>query len=364
MTTVVIAAASVIDNDVSVRAVTARDHSSRARGVVGPTSTMIGAMQTRRFGKLGWPVSEVGYGLWGMGGWSGSDDAESIAALERAVERGCTFFDTALAYGDGKSEQLLGKVLARHRDKSLVVATKIPPKNRKWPAFPDYKLEDVFPADYVREATETSLKNLGVSQIDLQQFHVWTDAWANDERWQRAVDDLKREKLVRAFGISVNRWEPANVLKALRTGLVDSVQVVYNLFDQNPEDELFPLCRELGVAVIARVPFDEGSLTGTLTKDAHWPEGDWRNLYFTPENLAETLEHVDRVKPDVPSGMTLPELALRFILACPDVTTVIPGMRKARHVDANLGVSDGRALDPALLERLRRHRWVRTHVIV
>jgi aryl-alcohol dehydrogenase-like predicted oxidoreductase len=203
-----------------------------------------------------------------------------------------------------------------------------------------------------------------VSQIDLQQFHVWTDAWANDERWQRAVDGLKREKLVRAFGISVNRWEPANVLKALRTGLVDSVQVVYNLFDQNPEDELFPLCRELGVAVIARVPFDEGSLTGTLTKDAHWPEGDWRNLYFTPENLAETLEHVDRVKPDVPSGMTLPELALRFILACPDVTTVIPGMRKARHVDANLGVSDGRALDPALLERLRRHRWVRTHVIV
>jgi aryl-alcohol dehydrogenase-like predicted oxidoreductase len=325
---------------------------------------MIGAMQTRRFGKLGWPVSEVGYGLWGMGGWSGSDDAESIAALERAIEGGCTFFDTALAYGDGKSEQLLGQVLARHRDTSLAVATKIPPKNRKWPAFPDYKLEDVFPADYVREATETSLKNLGVSQIDLQQFHVWTDAWANDERWQRAVDDLKREKLVRAFGISVNRWEPANVLKALRTGLVDSVQVVYNLFDQNPEDELFPLCRELGVAVIARVPFDEGSLTGTLTKDSHWPEGDWRNLYFTPENLAETLEHVEPVKADVPPGMTLPELALRFILANPDVTTVIPGMRKARHVDANLGVSDGRAMDQTLLERLRRHRWVRTHVIV
>jgi aryl-alcohol dehydrogenase-like predicted oxidoreductase len=325
---------------------------------------MIDGMQTRRFGKLGWPVSEVGYGLWGMGGWSGSDDAESTAALERAIERGCTFFDTALAYGDGKSEQLLGKVLARHRRESLVVATKIPPKNRKWPAFPEYKLEDVFPADYVREATETSLKNLGVSQIDLQQFHVWTDAWANDERWQRAVDDLKREKLVRAVGISVNRWEPANVLKALRTGLIDSVQVVYNLFDQNPEDELFPLCRELGVAVIARVPFDEGSLTGTLTKDAHWPDGDWRNLYFTPENLAETLEHVEPVKADVPPGMTLPELALRFILACPDVTTVIPGMRKARHVDANLGVSDGQPLDPKLLERLRRHRWVRTHVIV
>jgi aryl-alcohol dehydrogenase-like predicted oxidoreductase len=321
-------------------------------------------MQTRQFGRLRWPVSEIGYGLWGMGGWSGSDDDESLAALDRSIALGCTFFDTALAYGNGKSEQLLGRVLKRHAGKDLFIATKIPPKNLRWPAMPDYPLADVFPADHIRRSTETSLKNLGLSSLDLQQLHVWTDEWAADERWQRAVDDLKREKLIRGFGISVNRWQPANVLRALRTKLIDSVQVVYNIFDQNPEDELFPMCRELGVAVIARVPFDEGSLAGTMHANMTWPDGDWRNLYFTPDNLRETLAHVDALRKDVPAGMTMPELALRFILASKDVSTVIPGMRKSAHVDANLGASDGRPLDPAVLAKLRRHRWVRTHVIV
>jgi aryl-alcohol dehydrogenase-like predicted oxidoreductase len=320
-------------------------------------------MRSRDFRGVG-PVSEVGFGLWGMGGWSGSNDDESVAALERAVELGCTFFDTALAYGQGKSEQLLGRVLARHRDKRLIIATKIPPGNLKWPALDEYALDDVFSADHIRRSTETSLKNLGLASVDLQQFHVWSDTWASDTRWQRAIADLKREGLIRAFGISVNRWQPANVIRAVRTGLVDSVQVVYNVFDQNPEDELFPVCRELGVSVIARVPFDEGSLTGTLTRDSRWPEGDWRNLYFTRDQLAATLARVDALQHDVPPGMTLPELALRFILASPDVTTVIPGMRRVRHVEANLGISDGRPLDPDVLARLRSHRWVRTHVVV
>src|SRR5436190_3293240 len=237
-------------------------------------------MRTRTFGRLGWPVSEIGYGLWGMGGWSGSDDAESMAALQRSIALGCTFFDTALVYGNGKSEQLLAPVLARHRDKKLFVATKIPPKNMKWPGLPSTPVEDAFPPDHIRESTETSLRNLGLTSVDLQQFHVWSDAWATDDGWKRAVDDLKSEGLIRGFGISVNRWQPDNVLKALGTGVVDSVQVVYNVFDQNPEDELFPRCRELGVAVIARVPFDEGSLTGTMTRDMRWPDGDWRNIYF------------------------------------------------------------------------------------
>jgi aryl-alcohol dehydrogenase-like predicted oxidoreductase len=320
-------------------------------------------MHTRPFGRLGWPVSEVGYGLWGMGGWTGSDDTESRAALERAIELGCTFFDTALAYGDGKSELLLGQVLSRHRGKPLTVATKIPPKNRQWPARGHYALDDVFPADYIREMTETSLRNLGVERIDLQQFHVWTDAWAADERWQRAVDDLKQQGLIGGFGISINRWEPTNVLKALETGLVDSVQVVYNIFDQNPEDELFPMCRERGIAVIARVPFDEGSLTGTMTRDMTWPEGDWRNLYFPPDKLAAILDHVDALGPDVPPGMMLPELALRFILASPDVGTIIPGMRRIRNVEANLAVSDGRPLAPEVLARLRAHRWIRDYFV-
>jgi aryl-alcohol dehydrogenase-like predicted oxidoreductase len=320
-------------------------------------------MHTRPFGRLGWPVSEVGYGLWGMGGWSGSDDDASVAALERAVTLGCTFFDTALAYGDGKSEQLLAPVLARHREKRLVVATKIPPKNRKWPGVATDAIDDVFPVDHIRQSTETSLRNLGVEAIDVQQFHVWDDSWTADERWQRAIDDLKREGLIRSFGISLNRWQPANGLRALRTGLIDSVQVVYNIFDQNPEDELFPTCRELGVAVIARVPFDEGSLTGTLTRTSRWPAGDWRNLYFTPANLSATLDRVEALTGDVPAGMSLPELALRFILANRDVTTVIPGMRQVRHVEANLGASDGQPLPAETLARLARHRWVRTHVI-
>ena len=318
-------------------------------------------MHTRVFGRLGWPVSEVGYGLWGVGGWTGSDDQESAGAIERSIELGCTFFDTALAYGNGKSEQLLGRVLARHSGRKLIVATKIPPRNLQWPARADYRLDDVFPADHIRAATEKSLENLGTSSIDLQQFHVWHDNWAQDTRWQRAVDDLKRGGLVRGIGISLNRWEPANGIKALRTGLIDSVQVVYNVFDQNPEDELFPVCRELGIAIIARVPFDEGSLTGTLTPGMTWPAGDWRNLYFTPEKLAEILARVEQVREDVPAGMTLPELALRFILANPDVSTVIPGMRRPRHVEMNLAASDGKPIEPELLARLRRHRWVRTY---
>jgi aryl-alcohol dehydrogenase-like predicted oxidoreductase len=321
-------------------------------------------MNARPFGRLGWPVSEVGYGLWGMGGWTGSDDEESAAALERSIALGCTFFDTALAYGNGRSEQLLASVLARHRDKKLIVATKIPPKNLKWPALATYPIDEVFPADHMRRSTEQSLTNLRLSSVDIQQCHVWSDAWADDPSWQRAVDDLKSEGLIRAFGISVNRWEPANVLRALRTGLIDSVQVVYNVFDQNPEDELLPMCRELGVAVIARVPFDEGSLTGTMTRGMTWPSGDWRNLYFSREKLATILDHVDALKTDLPAGMTMPETALRFILANPDVTAVIPGMRRARHVESNVAVSDGRSLPQEALDRLRRHRWTRTYVVV
>jgi len=309
-------------------------------------------------------VAEIGYGMWGMGGWTGSDDRQSHESLDAAIAGGCNFFDTAWAYGSGHSERLLGEAVRRHAGTRLYIATKVPPKNLKWPAKAEYPLADVFPADHIRQCTETSLANLGLQSVDLQQFHVWSDAWAEDDSWTRAIDDLKREGLIRGFGISINRWQPDSVLKAISTGVVDSVQVVYNIFDQSPEDELFPKCRELGVAVIARVPFDEGSLTGAMTRDMTWPEGDWRNLYFTPDKLGETLDRVEALRTDVPAGMTLPELALRFILANPDVTTVIPGMRRLRHVDANLGISDGLALEPAVLERLRRHRWTRTYVVV
>jgi aryl-alcohol dehydrogenase-like predicted oxidoreductase len=316
-------------------------------------------MRYREFRRTGWQVSEVGYGMWGIAGWTGSDDDESQASLDRAIELGCNFFDTAWAYGEGHSERLLGAALLRHRDRHLYVATKIPPKNGKWPARSAYALDEVFPADHIREYTEKSLKNLGVSTVDLQQFHVWTDGWASDGRWQRVVSALKEEGLVRSFGISVNRWQPENVLLALDTGLIDAVQVVYNVLDQSAEDVLFPACQARNIAVIARVPFDEGSLTGTLTADSTWPEGDFRNLYFNPENLQATLPRIERLRSVVPSGMTMPELALRHILRHPAVSTVIPGMRKLAHVEANLAVSDGRPLPPDLMAELRGHRWDR-----
>lgn len=305
-------------------------------------------------------MSEVGYGMWGMAGWTGSDDAESIASLDRAVALGCNFFDTAWAYGDGHSEELLGRLLKRHSETRLYTATKIPPKNRKWPARPQYTLDEVYPPDYIREYTEKSLQNIGVSTLDLQQFHVWSDTWADDDRWQRAASKLKEEGLVRAIGISINRWQPANVLRALETGLIDAVQVVYNLLDQSPEDELFPVCREKNIAVIARVPFDEGSLTGTLTAHSTWPPGDFRNIYFREENLVPTLERIERLKPIVPEGMTMPELALRHILQSQDVSTVIPGMRKLKHVEQNISVSDGTRLPEPLMAELKKHRWERT----
>lgn len=316
-------------------------------------------MQYRTFGRTGWLVSEIGYGMWGMAGWTGSDDAESLAALERAVELGCNFFDTAWAYGAGHSEKLLGQLVRAHPDKKLYTASKIPPKNFKWPSRRGYTLDECFPPDHIREYTEKSLHNLGLDSLDLIQFHVWEDCWAHDERWQRTIDDLKREGLIKAVGISVNRWEPWNSLETLRTGLVDAVQVIYNIFDQAPEDQLFKVCVEQNVAVIARVPFDEGSLTGTLTKDSRWPEGDWRNTYFVPENLIPSVERAEALRPLIPPGMTMPEMALRFCLAHPTVSTVIPGMRKVRHVEANIAASDGRALPPDLIKKLREHRWDR-----
>ncbi len=317
-------------------------------------------MQYRTFGRLGWSVSEIGYGMWGMGGWTGSDDAESDRSLDRSVELGCNFFDTAWGYGEGHSERLLGRLVQRYSDRRLYVATKIPPKNFKWPSRRGYRLEDCFPADHIRSYAEKSLANLNLPTIDLLQFHVWEDAWATDERWQRAIDDLKREGLIQGAGVSVNRWEPNNVLETLKTDLIDAVQVIYNIFDQAPEDQLFPACRERNVAIIARVPFDEGTLTGNLTKETRWPEGDWRNTYFTRENLDASVDRGEALRPLVPAGMTMAEMALRWILAEPTVSTIIPGMRKLKNVENNIAASDGKRLDASLMSQLKAHRWDRT----
>ncbi|WP_420156057.1 aldo/keto reductase [Siphonobacter sp.] len=317
-------------------------------------------MNYRRFGRTDWKVSEMGYGMWGLAGWTGSDIEEVNRSLDRSVELGCNFFDTAWGYGAGKSEEILGELLKRNPEKRLYAATKIPPKNFRWPSKPDYTLSECFPAEHIIEYTEKSLKNLKVEQIDLQQFHVWEDAWADQDDWKEAVEKLTKEGKVAHWGISVNRWEPDNVLQTLRTGLISSVQVIYNIFDQAPEDNLFPLCKELDVAVIARVPFDEGTLTGNLTKDTTFPADDWRSTYFVPENLNASVDHAEALKPLVPEGMNLPEMALRFILSNPDVGTIIPGMRKIRNVEANMATADGKGLSTELLDELKNHRWDRT----
>jgi aryl-alcohol dehydrogenase-like predicted oxidoreductase len=316
-------------------------------------------MNYRKFGRTGWRVSEIGYGMWGMGGWTGSDDAESLASLQRAVELGCNFFDTAWGYGAGHSEGLLGQLVRANPDKKLYTATKIPPKNFKWPSRREYTLDDCFPPDHIRRYVHRSLKNAGLPSFDLIQFHTWEDSWAADDRWARKLDELRSQGLVHAVGISINRWEPWNGVKAVRSGLIDSVQVIYNIFDQNPEDELFPACAEMDVAVIARVPFDEGTLTGTLTKDSRWPADDWRSTYFVPENLYASVERADALKPLVPDGMTMTEMALRFILHHHTVSTVIPGMRKLRHVEANIAASNAGPLPAELHRQLRLHRWDR-----
>lgn len=298
--------------------------------------------------------------MWGMASWSGSDDEESLASLQVAVDLGCNFFDTAWAYGEGHSESLLGKLVRRNAGKRLYTATKIPPKNREWPSSRGVSLDETFPPDHIEAHVTGSLEHAGIESFDLIQFHVWEDDWIEDLRWFHAVDDLRSQGLINGIGISINRWEPWNGVRTVRSGLIDAVQVVYNIFDQNPEDELLPACREHGVAVIARVPFDEGALTGNLTEDSSWPEGDFRNSYFEKENLLPSVKRAEALKPLVPSGSSLPEMAIRFILGNPDVATTIPGMRKRRHVEENLRASDKGALPPQLMSTLRSHRWVRT----
>ncbi|HEY6290586.1 MAG TPA: aldo/keto reductase [Terriglobia bacterium] len=316
-------------------------------------------MKQRRFGRTGWMVSEIGYGMWGMGGWTGSDDQESVSSLQRAADLGCNFFDTALAYGNGHSEGLLGQLLRANPGKRVYTATKIPPKNQQWPSRRNFTLDDCYPPDYIEKSVEISLKNLGTPSIDLIQFHTWEDSWVDDDRWLKVLDNLKSQNMISAVGLSLNRWEPWNGVRAVREGLVDAVQVIYNIFDQNPEDELLPACREKDVAVIARVPFDEGSLTGTLTKESKWPQGDWRNLYFVPENLNSTVDRVEKLRLLVPPGMTLAEMAMRFILMNQTVSTIIPGMRKLRNVESNIAAASAGPLPQDLCTELRGHRWDR-----
>jgi aryl-alcohol dehydrogenase-like predicted oxidoreductase len=315
----------------------------------------------RKLGKTGLEVSEIGYGAWGIGKsqWLGAEDVESLRALNSAIDLGLNFIDTALSYGEGHSERLVGQVV-REREERGYVATKIPPKNGKWPAPAGLHPDETFPADHVRECTHRSLKNLGLDSIDVQQFHVWHDEWVGEGDWLEAVEDLKKEGKIRFFGVSINDHQPQHAIRLIETGVVDTVQVIYNVFDQSPEDELFPACQEHDVGVIVRVPFDEGALTARITPETTFEEGDFRNDYFRGDRKQEVYERVSAIIAEL--GVTedeMAEVALRYVLSHPAVSTVIPGMRSVRNVERNMAVGDGRGLPEDQVRRLKAHRWVR-----
>jgi aryl-alcohol dehydrogenase-like predicted oxidoreductase len=318
-------------------------------------------MRYRKLGTTETEISEIGYGAWGIGGnqWQGGKDDESIRALKRSFELGLNFIDTALAYGEGHSERLVGQTVKQSFQR-IYVATKIPPKNGVWPANPQTPISEVFPYGHIIESTNESLRNLGVEQIYLQQFHVWTDAWVNTEEWRRAIEDLRKSGKVRYFGISITEHEPDTALEAIKTGAISAVQVIYNVFDQKPEQNLFPLCLEKRVGVLARVPLDEGGLTGSITEQTTFEPGEFRESYFRGDRKQQVVEHVEELKRDlVETPGTLPEIALRFCLSHPAVTTVIPGMRRVSTVESSCRASVAGKLDAKTLAILKRHAWDR-----
>lgn len=318
-------------------------------------------MHYRKLGTTEAEISEIGFGAWGIGGkqWQGGRDDESVRALKRSFQLGVNFVDTALAYGDGHSERLVGEVVrnAFHR---IYIATKIPPKNGIWPAMPSMPISEVFPYRHIVESTEQSLRNLGVEQIYLQQFHVWTDAWTQTEEWRRAVEDLVATGKVRYFGISITEHDPDSALEAIKTGVITAVQVIYNIFDQSPERNLFPLCERMHVGVIARVPLDEGGLTGTITENTQFEPGEFRDAYFRGDRKKQVVEHVAALERDL-AGIpgTLPQIAIRFCLSNHAVSTVIPGMRRVSSVESNCNAAAGGMLEPRTRQILQRHAWER-----
>ncbi len=317
-------------------------------------------MKYRRLGRTDLQVSEVGFGAWGIGGtsWIGADDGTSLRTLLAARDAGINFFDTALAYGDGHSERLLARAFGNSPE--IIVATKVPPANRKWPAPAGVALSEAFPKNHVLESLTRSVKNLGRESIDLLQFHVWSDEWASEPEWLETIAAIRQSGLVRNIGISGNDHEPENLLNALQTGLIDCVQVIYNIFDQSPTDKLFPYCHSHDIGVIARVPFDEGSLAGKVRPETTFPDRDFRNYYFAGDRKKQVWERVQHLVSDTSISLaSLPDLALRFCLSHPAVSTVIPGMRTPEHVQNNAAASDHGILSEQLLERLAKHRWTR-----
>ena len=320
-------------------------------------------MEYRKLGRTGFEVSEIGYGAWGIGksGWIGANDEESLQALQKAIDLGLNFIDTALGYGDGHSEELVGKV-ARDQSKHIYISTKIPPKNGQWPARPGVPVQDTFPGNYIVECTERSLHNLGTDAIDVQQFHVWQDDWVGQGDWLETIQKLKEQGKIRFFGISINDHQAENALRLIETGVVDTVQVIYNIFDQSPEDKLLPACQQHNVGVIVRVPLDEGGLTGKITPQSTFDPEDFRNGYFRGDRKQEVYTRVQSIASDLGVSVDdVPEIALRYVLSHPAVSTVIPGMRTIHNVERNMAIGDGKGLTQEQIQKLKKHRWIRNY---
>ncbi|MBW7453125.1 aldo/keto reductase [Paenibacillus sepulcri] len=318
-------------------------------------------MNYRTLGKTGLKVSEIGYGAWGIGktSWIGASDEESLQALNRSIELGLNFIDTALGYGNGHSEKLVGQVV-RESKETIYVATKIPPKNFQWPARAGVPANETFTAEHVIASTEQSLSNLGLERIDVQQFHVWSDDWLEQGDWLEGVRKLKEQGKIRFFGVSINDHQPETAIKLVESGIVDTVQVIYNIFDQSPQDQLLPACEKHNVGVIVRVALDEGGLTGRITPETTFEEGDFRNGYFRGDRKQQVFDRVQQIAADLGIAVeAVPEAALRFVLSHPAVSTVIPGMRSIRNVESNMSFGDGNGLPKEQVAKLGAHRWIR-----
>lgn len=316
-------------------------------------------MRTRTLGRTGLEVSEIGFGAWGIGGkqWMNGSDEESLQALRRAIELGINLIDTAFAYNEGHSERLIAQVVAETKA-PVYVATKIPPKNRVWPARKGTAIDEVFPYEYIVDMTEQSLKNLNTDCIDLQQFHVWNPDWLESDAWRRGIEDLKKVGKVKNFGISINDHQPDSALEIIASGLIDTVQVIYNIYDQSPATNLFAACKAHNIGVLARVPLDEGALTGSITEETAFEAGEFRDFYFRGDRKAQVVKAFRALEADLEgSGEPVATTALRFVLANDAVSTVIPGMRKVRNVEANAAVPDMGPLPEATLALLKRHAW-------
>lgn len=317
-------------------------------------------MEYRKFGGTDLTVSEIGFGAWGIGGdeWGGRDDDEAIAALKRAFDLGITFYDTAYVYGDGHSEDLIGQVFSGHRDE-IVIATKVPPKPFNWPPLPSESAADAFPADWIVSCTERSLKLLKTDRVDIQQIHCWSERWLEETEWLETLSRLRDQGKIRHFGVSVCDWEPYDSVSLVESDEIRSIQVIYNIFEQRPEEKLLPAAEEHGVGIIVRVPFEEGLLTGAITAETQFEENDWRANWLPVERRKEADRRVEALRQFLDDDTRdLAALALKFCLHHSAVSSVIPGMRRVKHVEANCKASDGKPLSAENIAELRKHAFV------